>query len=185
MRATQVITVITNFACQETITNGVRSNAIIPQVSPIETGPILDVISSLMPDGHTIHLNTTALWTDFLGYRHPTHPTRMAYTPSGEKVDVPVILPQFDLKKMTESMSLGDNQTLVLGGVISSKTFGMSDEVPVLGDIPLLGKLFQKNSQSVEKKELLVLITATIVDSAGNRVYPDDTLTVAQGSAAK
>jgi type II secretory pathway component GspD/PulD (secretin) len=133
-----------------------------------------------MPDGRTINLKTVATVTSFLGYRRPTIPTRPAYTALGEEVDLPVILPSFEQKLMTENLDLKDGQTLVLGGLVSSQTVEMSDEVPILGDIPLLRHLFQKHSQSVQNKDLLVLITVTIVDSAGNPVHPHDTMAWAQ-----
>ena len=54
--------------------------------------------------------------------------------------------------------------------------------MPILGDIPLLGNLFQSNSKSTTKKNLMIFVTATIVDPAGNRVHSDDELPFAQSA---
>ncbi|MGO8765200.1 MAG: hypothetical protein ACLQSR_08720 [Limisphaerales bacterium] len=71
---------------------------------------------------------------------------------------------------------MGDNQTVVLGVLISSSFNTENDKVPFLGDLPLLGRLFQSQSKSTTKRNLMIFVTATIVDPAGNRVHTDDEL---------
>ena len=71
MRATEIITIITNFAYRETLTN----SYIFPQTNTVETGPILDTMATVLPDGYTIDLDAKASLTEFLGYADPTHTT--------------------------------------------------------------------------------------------------------------
>jgi len=52
----------------------------------------------------------------------------------------------------------------------------------VLADIPLVGRLFQSQSKKDVKNNLMIFVTATIVDPAGNRVHSDDELPFAQGA---
>ncbi len=52
----------------------------------------------------------------------------------------------------------------------------------MLGDLPLLGRLFQSQSKSSTKKNLMIFVTATIVDPAGNRVHSPDELPFAQSA---
>ncbi len=52
----------------------------------------------------------------------------------------------------------------------------------MLGDLPLLGRLFQSQSKTDAKKNLMIFVTATIVDPAGNRVHSDDELPFAQSA---
>jgi Flp pilus assembly secretin CpaC len=52
----------------------------------------------------------------------------------------------------------------------------------VLGDLPGVGVLFQSSSKTVTKKNLMIFVTATIVDPAGNRVHSDDELPFAQAA---
>jgi general secretion pathway protein D len=73
-------------------------------------------------------------------------------------------------------VNIWDNQTVVLGGLISSKINSTKDKVPFLGDLPLLGRLFQSQTKTLDKKNLMIFVTATIVDPAGNRVHSDDDL---------
>jgi general secretion pathway protein D len=78
------------------------------------------------------------------------------------------------------TVNVWDNQTVVLGGLISSQVNSTKDKVPFLGDIPLLGKLFQSESKISTKKNLMIFVTSTLVDPAGNRVHSDDDLPFAQ-----
>jgi len=160
MRATQVITVITNFTFQENGTNG----SIISQTENVETGPVLDVVPCVLSDGYTINLALIPSLTEFLGYDKPTNPTT-AYNRAGEKIDVPKILPRFSVRQMVTTLNLWDGQTAVIGGLLEKNYVG--------------GKEVADKSKSSDK-ELLVFITATLVDPAGNRVHTDDDLPFAQ-----
>jgi general secretion pathway protein D len=48
--------------------------------------------------------------------------------------------------------------------------------------VPILGRLFQAESKSETKRNLMIFVTATMIDPAGNRVHSDDELPFAQGS---
>jgi len=58
-----------------------------------------------------------------------------------------------------------DGEMVVLGGFIKTKTTTYEDGVPVLRDIPLLGKLFEKTQDIDERSELLVLMRPTVLDT--------------------
>ena len=50
----------------------------------------------------------------------------------------------------------------------------IKDSVPLLGDLPLVGGLFRSQSKTISKKNLLVFITPTLIDPAGNRIHSED-----------
>jgi type III secretion protein C len=58
---------------------------------------------------------------------------------------------------------VGEHQSLVIGGFNSEQTAQQKDQVPVLGDVPVIGSLFGKKVQSRDKRERLFLITPRIV----------------------
>ncbi len=55
-------------------------------------------------------------------------------------------------------------ETIILGGLISENVTNDQSKVPVLGDIPLMGKLFQKETENKEKTELVILVTPKIIN---------------------
>jgi type II secretory pathway component GspD/PulD (secretin) len=155
-------------------------SAIVPYTQQVEIGPILDVVPYVLADGYTINLTLIPSLTDFNGYDTP--PNIANVTGSLNVVQLPVILPDFTVRQVVTTVNVWDNQTVVIGGLISSQVESTSDKVPVLGDIPLVGNLFQSNSKSTVKKNLMIFVTATIVDPAGNRVHSDDELPFAQNA---
>ncbi len=61
-----------------------------------------------------------------------------------------------------------DQQTVVIGGLVSDRTRLTIQKVPLLGDIPLLGWLFKTERKSVQKTNLLIILTAYIVKDIGD-----------------
>jgi general secretion pathway protein D len=176
MRATQIITVITNFTYRETSTN----SAITPQTTQVECGPVLDTIASVMPDGYTIDLKIIPSLTEFLGYDKPTN-TIPTVTSTGAIVDVPTTRPSFCVRQTEAHLKLWDGQTVVLGGLISSQVTTTKDTVPVPGGRPAGEPLFRtQTTRTVKKQELLVLITVTLVDAADKRLHSDDEMLFAR-----
>ena len=73
-------------------------------------------------------------------------------------------IPSIDTNNLITQVLVQDGETVVLGGVYESTDTNSRRAVPVLGDIPVLGRLFRSNSRSEKKKELLVFITPRILD---------------------
>ncbi len=67
-------------------------------------------------------------------------------------------------RSISTSLSLNDGETVLLGGMISENFSAGHTGVPYLKDIPLLGNLFKSGSESVNRTELIVLITPYIID---------------------
>ena len=60
---------------------------------------------------------------------------------------------------------LVDNgETIVLGGVYKQRQTAKTEKVPLLGDIPVIGNAFKKNTRAFEKNEMLIFVTPRIVD---------------------
>jgi general secretion pathway protein D len=56
----------------------------------------------------------------------------------------------------------------------------LNDQIPVLGDIPLLGRLFRSESKTTKKTNLLIFVTPLLIDPAGNRLHSEDEMPFAQ-----
>nr|WP_240725119.1 type II secretion system secretin GspD [Haliea sp. SAOS-164] len=66
-------------------------------------------------------------------------------------------------RKIQTKVLASDGNVVVLGGLIESDVQDSQQKVPLLGDIPLLGRLFRNDSVSVEKTNLLIFIRPTII----------------------
>ena len=67
-------------------------------------------------------------------------------------------------KREIETTVLADNgEILVLGGLISEEIQESVNKVPILGDIPLIGRLFQSSATSVQRRNLMIFLRPTIL----------------------
>src|SRR6267378_4507367 len=95
------------------------TSAITPVTQQIETGPILDVVPYVLSDGYTINLALIPSLTDFNGY--DTAPAIPGVTGNLNVVQLPTILPNFTVRQVVTTVNVWDNQTVVIGGLISSQ----------------------------------------------------------------
>lgn len=164
----------------QNINNQAGTSAITYTTQSVETGPILDVVPYVLSDGYTINLALIPSVTEFTGYETP--PPIPNVTGNLNVVQLPVVLPSFSVRQVVTTVNVWDNQTVVIGGLISSSVLSTKDKVPMLGDLPGIGRLFQSQAKQTRKKNLIIFVTATVVDPAGNRVHSDDDLPFAQTS---
>lgn len=70
---------------------------------------------------------------------------------------------RFAKRQLNTTVMVKDGQMLVLGGLMDERTQESESKVPLLGDIPILGKLFSSTSSKLEKRNLMVFIKPTII----------------------
>ena len=80
--------------------------------------------------------------------------------------------PIFSTRKVTTSVSVWDGQTVVLGGLIREDVQKTEDRTPIIGDIPLVGRLFRTNVDQHIKRNLIIFVTARLVNPGGQLVNP-------------
>lgn len=107
----------------------------------------LQVTPSITPDDRIIM--TLEITQDSIG----------DLVPSGNGGTVPTI----DTTSLTTQVLVGNGETVVLGGVFRTVDVQSESKVPVLGDIPYLGRLFSFTSVTQEKTETLIFITPRIL----------------------
>lgn len=72
-------------------------------------------------------------------------------------------IPGLISRKASTMLSVPDGQTMAIGGLMNSDESKVITKVPILGDIPIIGEFFKHTSSSKDKRELMILITPTIV----------------------
>src|SRR5207302_3679207 len=75
--------------------------------------------------------------------------------------------PIFSTRKVTTSVSVYDGQTVVIGGLMREDVQKTEDKVPIIGDIPLVGRLFRTNVDQHIKRNLVIFVTARVITPAG------------------
>ena len=140
------------------------------------TGVTLEVEPVVGGDNTTIDLNLVPQVVEFEGFINYGSPINAVgvNTIAGISVSQPVQLtpnvinqPVFSTRKVTTSVSVYDGQTVVLGGLMREDVQKTEDKVPIIGDIPLVGRAFRTNVEQHTKKNLVMFVTAKIVTPAG------------------
>ena len=72
-------------------------------------------------------------------------------------------VPSIDTRQIITQVLVNDGQTVVLGGILETERRDSVQKVPLLGDIPVLGRLFKSTSQVNNKDELLIFVTPKIL----------------------
>jgi len=140
------------------------------------TGVTLEVEPVVGPDGITIDLNLVPQVVEFEGFINYGSPIR-TFSTNLLGVSTPQIItdnvinqPIFSARKVTTSVSVWDGQTVVLGGLIREDVQKTEDKTPIIGDIPIVGRLFRTNVDQHIKRNLIIFVTARLVNPAGQPV---------------
>ena len=145
-------------------------------------GPTMDVIPYVSADEYSVQMTIIPTITEFVGYDELPQFKVQAQGSSGGQLSQTLPLPKMRTRQVTTSCVVWDGQTVVLGGLISEDIAKIKDKVPVLGDLPMVGRLFRSESTSMSKKNLLIFVTPTIIDPAGNRLHSDEEMPFAQNT---
>jgi type IV pilus assembly protein PilQ len=77
-------------------------------------------------------------------------------------------VPSIDTREVITQVLVNDGQTVVLGGIYETENREVINQVPVLGDIPFIGRLFKSTVNESNKSELLIFITPKILREGGS-----------------
>ena len=69
-------------------------------------------------------------------------------------------------RRIETRVNTRDGETVVLGGLIQDDVNEVISQVPILGDLPLIGRLFKKTKTTVSKKNLMVFLRPTVIRSS-------------------
>lgn len=72
-------------------------------------------------------------------------------------------VPALTTRKMSTQVELSEGQSFAIGGLLDNRTTDTFEKIPFIGDIPILGKLFQSKSVSKTNTELIVIVTPELV----------------------
>ena len=130
--------------------------------------PELELVED--PNYETINLQFNQLeiikfvgWDDY-SYDLPTDDGE------GNYVNIPNIIrtPIFQQRTVDTAISCLDNSTIVIGGMVTDESSVINDKYPILGDLPVIGRLFQTKARKTYKSNLLIFISCRLVNPDGS-----------------
>ncbi len=134
------------------------------------------------PDGYTIDLILSPRVVEFDGFINYGSPISTVVTTVGCLVLVltswsphnVINKPVFSTREVTTEVTVYDGQTVVIGGLMREDIQKTEDKVPILGDIPLAGRLFRTSADQHIKRNLIMFVTASLLDPAGQPLIKID-----------
>lgn len=114
-------------------------------------GVILTVTPSISPDG-TVKMTV--------------EPEVSQLTSDTVEVSKDVKIPIISQRTARTTVSVQSGQSVLIGGLISTKDDSRTKKVPWIGNIPLLGALFRNKAYEVDRKELLIVLTPQVIMSS-------------------
>ncbi len=158
----------------QTVDNGEggKESMLVPTGKPtsIPLGITFDVKPSVGADGKTILLGLKPEiinfqdWEDFSSTKNVTE-NKVTVTRGTE-----VMLPRTHEQTIATSVSINSGETVILGGMVENRETSTVRKIPLLGDIPFLGKFFTHTETTHEPTNLLIFVTATIINENGEYV---------------
>ncbi len=143
---------------------------------PTDVGVILEVTPEVSAEGQmiTMALNPRVVelfeWIDY-GYDLPVFdPSSGTSLPYHLKMEVPI----FSRREVNANISIYNGATVVMGGMITEVRTKVEDKIPYIGDIPYIGQFFRSTIDRSEKRNLLIFVTAKLVDPAGRPVQASE-----------
>ncbi len=146
------------------------------------TGVTLEIEPTIAENDFVVELRFVPEIVEFEGFINYGSPIQ---SPSTDALGNPVTsvitenrieMPVFSARRVNTALTIYDGYTVAVGGLIREDVQNVEDKVPILGDIPIIGRLFQSKSENHIKSNLIIFVTAQIIDATGRPLRGADSV---------
>ena len=143
-----------------------------------EVGIKLEVLPVADANKRFVDVTVNPTFTDFDGYVNYGSPinTTVQSVLGGSQVqtitDNAILMPVFSKQRANTQVTVADGSTIAIGGLMTSSIQNVEDKVPVLGDVPIVGRLFSSKASKPVTSAIVFLVHVELVDPTG-RPYRD------------
>ena len=134
----------------------------------------------VQPDNETIRLHLRPEITAYLGQdngdgRYDVNVYAVDYNDYKASEEYllfkfPIWRPKISRRSLDIMVDVKDGEPVVIGGIIDNSSVNRTDKIPILGDLPLIGRIFQSQAENTRKQNLVMFVTARQIDYRGNPV---------------
>lgn len=150
-----------NFISRVETTTSTVSTGTVPtttftvQTSSVLSGIIIGIVPHINEHGE-ISMAVTPIVTDLVSLED------RVVGRVGENT-IQISLPTIDLRELSTTVKVNDGSMVVIGGLIQNKDKLIDNQVPFLGNIPIIGYLFKSRDKHIEKTELVIMLKPVII----------------------
>ena len=141
-------------------------------------GSVVQIHSaSVAPDGQHVTLALTVTINEFEGFVNWGTPIETYLMPEGQTSATRVTLsnnmilqPVFKRRMQNTKLTVGSGAVVVMGGLKEARSVKYEDKLPVLGDLPMVGRLFRSEGEEKVRKAFLMFVKVDVVDPTGRSI---------------
>lgn len=141
-------------------------------------GSVVQIHSaSVAPDGQHVTLALTVTINEFEGFVNWGTPIESYLTAETQASATRVTLsnnmilkPVFKRRMQNTKLTVGSGAVVVMGGLKEARSVKYEDKLPVLGDLPMVGRLFRSEGEEKVRKAFLMFVKVDVVDPTGRSV---------------
>ena len=155
-------------------TNGtvVTNSSVVatPQWGTIDVGYQLKIRPSVARNSNVITLHLLPTIKDLVKMETVTNGFQYQPSPGSDVISKDIQRPVIATRNLDSTLHIENGQTVALGGLLSEKDTSDRAGTPFLSSLPVLGALFRSKSSENKRSNLIILVTADIVDPTGAKV---------------
>lgn len=147
-----------------------------------DVGVVFEILPEVDADKRYVDLKLAPTFVEFDGFVNYGSPIMMSSpgTLIGDLLGLPtqiqvsdnrILMPVFSTNRVDTQVSVADGATVVVGGLLRSSVETVNDKTPILGDLPIVGRLFQSTGQRPMERAVLFLVNVRIVDPTGRSFH--------------
>ncbi len=143
-----------------------------------DVGITLEVLPVAGKDRRYVDITLNPSFIDFDGfvnYGSPIYSSEqdiLGNLVTTEVTENSILMPVFSAHRANTQLTVADGATIAIGGLLQESVENVQDKVPVLGDIPLVGRLFQTDARESISTAIVILVKVELLDPTG-RPYSD------------
>jgi general secretion pathway protein D len=141
-----------------------------------DVGITLEVLPVADANKRFVDVTLNPSFVEFDGFVNYGSPIRSATDVIGagsvEITKNAILMPVFSAQKLATQLTVADGATIVIGGLMTESVKNVEDKVPVLGGLPVVGRMFSSKSRESVSTALIFLVNIELIDPTG-RPYRD------------
>ena len=131
-------------------------------------GARFEVEPTIDPNGYLVTLNMSVEFSQFEGFIN--YGTPITATDGVVLTDNRILQPLFKVSRLAQPVHVQDGSNFVIGGIMNDDVEFTQDKVPLLGDVPLVGRFFKGSVREKRRKAVLFFVNVRILDPSGQPV---------------
>ncbi len=157
-----------------TTDTGVTQTDIDSDIRNVPEGVLVNVQPSINLDNGTISMAVRPTITNIVN--QVPDPAIQFVTASATPPITGVVsnIPEVNVQEIDSVIQVRTGQPIVMGGLLQDRAVATNSGVPGLGEVPMMGSLFRKQSDLIQKTELVIFLKATILEAPGDTIHDTD-----------